>query len=271
MRRRAMLLGARRRVGSLLRAVGLRRPIPVVASEKPAVLAPVALALLGMAAERTAVGGPGVRLVQIGANPSDGDPVQCVFDLLGPDARMLLIEAHPAAFERLCEKFRDDERVLPVQAFVGAAGEGLYALRPEFEARYHAVTGRPADRISSGDYGFLAPRLARRLSLTEDRVDQVIERVDTPVRSLREILEAHDFTAFDVLQIDAEGKDADILASFDPREFGCRIINFESAWLDAGDDRAIRRLEGMGFFQVAATGDSLCLRLGAPSGADPID
>ena len=263
----------RSRVGAALRALGLRpTPVTVQTASNP-IPSPVALAMLGLLAERRAMSGGGLRLVQVGANPSDGDPVQPVFDLLGRNSRMLLIEAHPAAFVRLSEKYANDDRIVLVNAFVGRPGDGLFALRPEFEDRYQQVKGRPADRISSGHYDWVAQRIANRLGLRDSEVVHALERIDVPVRSLEAICREAGFDSFDVLQIDAEGKDVEILEAFNPVDFGVRIVNFESAELADARAGVISRLEESGFALIADTEDSLCLRLGSgcPSEQIPAD
>lgn len=224
-------------------------------------LSPVALATLAAIGAQTRNAGSRLRLVQIGANPSAGDPIQPYFHLFGPDIRMLLIEAHPAAFLRLQALYGSDPRIVLVQALVGKPGEGLFALRPELEAEYQEAKGRPADRISSGDIDFVASRVSKQLALNEDQTRAAITRVDTPVRSLEDICGEHGFETFDVLQVDAEGKDADIIRAIDPEKFRFFIVNFESAWLEHQGRDLVDWLGGFGFVRVSDTGDSLCLRL----------
>lgn len=251
---------ARRVVASLAhRLAEPEAAAPVETSDFPP-LSPVAVSILAAVGARGAAGGPPLRLVQIGANPSPNDPIQPFFDLFGSDIRMLLIEAHPAAFERLSEMYGTDPRISLVQALVGSPGDRLYALRPEWEPSYQQVKGRPADRISSGEFEFVASRVAKRLGLDDDQVREAIAPIETPVRSLEDICDEHGFTTFDVLQVDAEGKDADIIRGLDPERFGFTILNFESAWLEDRGRSLVEHLKGFGFALVSEGGDALYLR-----------
>ncbi len=259
-----LFIALRRRIGRIARGLGFLSTshAPAISQSEPQ-LSPVALVMLGMLSVREQEPHRGLRVVQIGANPSDGDPIQPIFQLLGPDSRMLLIEAHPAAYERLQRKYSGDNRVTLVNAFVGRSGDVLYALKPEFEAAYQEVKKRPADRMSSGNYLHLFERVAARLKLDANAAQEAIEIVDTPVKGLEEICYENGFNTFDVLQIDAEGKDGEILADFDPRKFECYAINYESAYLP--DKKVVSsRLESLGFLCVADSGDSLFLSLEKP-------
>lgn len=238
---------------------------PVEVAEFPP-FSPVAIAVLAAIGARSAAGGPPLRLVQIGANPSPNDPIQPFFDVFGSDVRMLLIEAHPTAFQRLVEMYGSDQRISLAHALVGSPGDRLYALRPELEPDYQQIKGRPADRISSGDFGFVASRVAKRLGLNDAEIGEAIVPIDTEVRSLDEICEQHGFGTFDVLQIDAEGKDEEIIRGLDPERFGFTILNFESAWLEDRGRSVVEHLKGFGFARVSEGGDSLCLRASGASG-----
>jgi FkbM family methyltransferase len=233
-------------------------------AEKPPrdlTISPVAAAIFGALSCSTRV--QPLRIVQIGANPSLADPIQPHFAAFGVHVKLLLIEAHPAAFLRLADVFGNDPRVSLEHAFVGTEGDRLFALDPDLEEEYLARRRRPADRISSGLYEHVSERIARRLGLEGDELSRAIVELDVPVRPLACICDDAGFTTFDVLQIDAEGKDLEILNSVDLVARGVRIVNFESTADARIEHEEIERLKSLGFIHVDGehgAGDILLVR-----------
>lgn len=138
----------------------------------------------------------------------------------------LLVEPQPLAFEQLKRNYAD----IPGLKFENAAiapRDGVlpfHTLKPEHASLFH---GDPAT-LASLDAGHILKHLSQPLSAAEALIT-----TNVPCLSFDGLIEKHGIHRIDLLQIDAEGLDADIIRAIDFSKVKPSIIRFEHANLSA--------------------------------------
>ena len=189
--------------------------------------------------------------VQVGA--FDGvcvDPIGATMKRLA--CRGLMIEPHPLAFARLQQNAADRPGVELLQAAVGdCEGElPFYSLDP-------AAPGAPAKAplISSLDRAMLMRELPADVDWTP-----WIRETRVRCTTLNRVLTERGSPRVDLLQIDAEGYDARILAALDFDRWAPAIVNFEHALLPRAEaERCWQRLAGRGYRLHISPPDTLAV------------
>jgi FkbM family methyltransferase len=153
--------------------------------------------------------------VDVGAGDPDRDSVtKNLVDRLG--WRGINVEPIPEVYERLCQV-----RVNDVNLCVAAGSHpGI--------ARFYRVCDVPGLRHGS-DLSTLEPELAASHRQTGWR----IEEMDVQVVTLEAILEAHAEPGFDLLKVDAEGREADVLTSVRLEYWRPRVLVIEAVVPDS--------------------------------------
>jgi FkbM family methyltransferase len=154
----------------------------------------------------------------------------------------ILVEPQPEAFRRLQQTYADQPQLKFRNVAIGrAAGEAtMYTLR----------TG--ASQVTSFDYQHLVRHLKRTADIIPIRV---------PCLTLHELLAEAGFRCLDLLQIDAEGFDAEIIRSIDFGALKPSIIRYEHRNLLSRDhDRLLEMLAGQGYRFILEDGNTIaCL------------
>jgi FkbM family methyltransferase len=192
-----------------------------------------------------------VRYVEVGANDGVlGDPV---FPWIEKHhLRGVLIEPQRDAFARLQQNYSQREGFHLVHAAITENdGEAtLYRIRPEASgpAWLHSVA--TFDRKLLESHGNQVPDLASMI---------VTEQV--PCMSVATLFRNYQLERFDMLQVDAEGFDAQILKFFDIPSRRPPIVRFEHSHLNSADhEDCIRMLVECGYLVAMLGSDTLAYR-----------
>jgi len=164
--------------------------------------------------------------------------------------RGILVEPQPEAFRRLRQTYADQPQLIFKNAAIGATrGEAtMYSLR----------TG--PSQVTSFDYQHIVRHLKHKADIVQIRV---------PCLTLSDLLADAGCSALDLLQIDAEGYDAEIIRSLDFRELKPAIIRYEHRNLISRDhDLLLEQLAEHGYrFLLEDANTIACLPQGAGKGA----
>jgi FkbM family methyltransferase len=154
--------------------------------------------------------------------------------------RAVFVEPQPAAFARLRERFGARPRVTLHNAAIDA-GNGrrtLYRIPP-------GVAGLPAwtEQLASFDRAHVAKHEERAPGLTRHIVE-----TEVPTMDFATLLDRDDVRRLDVLQIDAEGMDAQLIAWFPFERLRPALLHYETAHMTAFDRAATNaRLRKFGY------------------------
>lgn len=202
-----------------------------------------------------------LKFVQVGANDGKtGDPIHNAVLAYADSA--LLIEPQSWLIDGLRSNYSSFAGNLVIEniAIGTAPGEmELHILDEVHWPEYIKRTGRHPSPIFSPCREQVLRRVSARLELDSESVEAAVIPVPVPVEPLSSLLEKHDFTDVDILQIDCEGWDYEVIKSLgDVRP---PIINFESANLSETDwnsfvDWSIQN--GYGYIRTGM--DTLALR-----------
>jgi FkbM family methyltransferase len=195
----------------------IRRRLPVITLE------PLDLVLANYDAR-----GQGITVLQVGA--CDGvynDPIRhCV---TRASTRAILIEPNPLAFARLKQTYEGLPNVTLVQAAIGNQDGDAYLYR----AKSTGISGSEVDRtlqVASFSRAHLAYHGVKA---------HEIERITVPCRTLASLVGEFGLDKIDLLQIDAEGFDADVVRMALKMPILPDCINFEHLHLTKADRQTL--------------------------------
>lgn len=169
----------------------------------------------------------GLRFLQIGAN--NGSVVDPVYPFITQYGwKGVCVEPMPAPFAELSKTYAPFPGVKTVNAAIAATNGpiSLYTLKL-----------RPGE-------GYTCPTVVSSFNreiplnfMREKGIDADIEQVEVPGVTIHQLLDDHQITALDVLQIDAEGYDWPILQQWDFARIKPAVLNFEHAHMTPGELR----------------------------------
>jgi FkbM family methyltransferase len=193
---------------------------------------------------------PNVCFLQIGAfDGVAGDPIYPLIER--HDLRGVLVEPQRAAFERLKANYAcfGDSRFVFLNAAV-AAEDGsakLYRIQPTANAPEWTPQLASFDRQVLLNHAHLIPNL-----------ESLIVAEEVRAVSVASLLNEAGLGRVDLLQIDAEGYDAEILRLFDVFRRRPPIVRFEHKHLSrAVHDSAVQSLLTVGYKVATGDGDTL--------------
>jgi FkbM family methyltransferase len=194
--------------------------------------------------------------IQVGAN--DGN------DILLTLTRELglhgcLIEPQTAAFEQLRRSYAAVPGVTFERAAISAtdAELALYTADNSWLIANNVVGWNNP----SGSASFRREHIERHLRKYAGAApDAAIIGMTVPAITFTTLIARHHISRIDLLQIDAEGYDAEIVRLFEVERWRPRIIRWERRWLSTVDQRAtVQRLENAGYRVCKASADSIAL------------
>ena len=192
-----------------------------------------------------------IGYVEVGAN--DGVTADPVFHLIGKHhLRGVLIEPQRDAFERLRQNYSHLQGFHFVNAAIAETdGEAtLFRIRPD--ARGPAWL----HEVASFDRKLLESHAAMFSDLPSMIISEPVPSMSVPT-----LFQKFEIERFDMLQIDAEGFDAEILKFFDIPSRRPPIIRFEHSHLRPADhEKAIRMLVDCGYLIAILGSDTLAYR-----------
>lgn len=155
--------------------------------------------------------------------------------------RAILVEPQVGPFQRLRENMiQHQNKIILLNAAIDEVSgfRDFYCVSPDTD-------GLPSWTEQLGSF-----RRDHILS-HEDRapgVSKALLRCKVPTVSFQELLDRHGVKSIDVLQIDAEGMDAQLLAWFPFERIKPALLHYETAHMSAEERRMVRkRLEGLGY------------------------
>jgi FkbM family methyltransferase len=198
--------------------------------------------------------GAPLTFVQIGAfDGVTADPLEKYIGRHG--WRGVLVEPQPAAAARLRDRYHDNDRVVVIEAAVDRqrGRRTLFVVEP---ARLPAWAAGMAsfDRAHIEKHEPLVPG-----------VTSMIREIAVDCITFDDVLDRLTGTAIDLLQIDAEGADARLLAAFPFERMTPPIVHWEIKNLTMVErETSLARLERFGYrFASSGTEDMMALRGGA--------
>lgn len=198
---------------------------------------------------------PQARFVEIGAN--DGRRVDPLSPFIaGRDWTGVMVEPVPYLFDRLRANFEENPRVAVEHAAVAEREETrpFFYLSEEADAR-SSKDPWWYDAIGSFDREHLVKH-ANEISDFEAR----LRRIDVPCLTVAGLCAKHGLGNPDLILIDAEGYDAEIVASIDFEATRPRLLIYEHHHLGEGVRSACEeRLRGLGYALLAEGLDTWCL------------
>lgn len=200
---------------------------------------------------------PQARFLEIGAN--DG----ARFDPLAPfiaDSEWtgVMIEPVPYVFDRLERNLAANERVAAANVAIAesSGSRPFYYLAEEVDDSHGTAIGW-YDTIGSFDREHLLKHRA-----VIPNIEQRIETIDVPCVTVAEICNTHGIDNPELVLIDAEGYDAEIVASIDFEHVRPRLVIYEHHHLSAEAREACElRLRGFGYGLAEEGLDTWCLDL----------
>jgi FkbM family methyltransferase len=152
----------------------------------------------------------------------------------------ILVEPQPEPFERLRENMRGRNNIILINAAIDevSGSRDIYCVS-----------------VGTDELPSWAEQLAsfRREHILnhEDRAPGVSKHLITrkvPTLSFKDLLDQHGVESIDLLQIDAEGMDAQLLAWFPFERTRPALLHYETAHMSAEEQRVVRnRLKGLGY------------------------
>lgn len=200
---------------------------------------------------------PQARFLEIGAN--DGkrlDPLAAFVD--DSEWTGVMIEPVPYVFERLRHNLAGNERVATANVAIAesSGSRPFYYLAEEVDDRHGTAIGW-YDTIGSFDREHL---LKHRVVIPN--IEQRIETIEVPCVTVAEVCHAHGIDNPDLVLIDAEGYDAEIVASIDFEGIRPRLLIYEHHHLTPEAREGCElRLRGLGFGLAEDGLDTWCLDL----------
>jgi FkbM family methyltransferase len=152
----------------------------------------------------------------------------------------ILVEPQVRPFKRLCELMRLQSNIFLLNAAIDEVSgfRDMYCVTPR------------ADELPSWTEELASFRSEHILS-HEDRAPGVSKAFLTckvPTMSFENLLDRYDVKSLDVLQIDAEGMDAQLLAWFPFDRIRPALLRYETVHMSAEEQRAVRiRLKELGY------------------------
>lgn len=169
--------------------------------------------------------------------------------------RGVLLEPQPAVYDRLCANLAAFPNLQCVNAAIDEhSGERtMYSIRPG--------SGLPdwTEQIASFQREHVEKHESRASGLAKQIVSQPIRTI-----SFGDLIESHHLRHIDVLQIDAEGVDAQILQWFPFERIRPGLVHYEVAHMKADEERVVHeRLETFGYrvFVADAPTDAMAVRV----------
>jgi len=179
-----------------------------------------------------------VQFIQIGAfDGLTNDPIHDLVERFG--WRGILVEPQPGPFQRLCQTYAGHPGLELVNAAVSA--------QPGPMTLWSVADPQPSDpEWVEQSASFDRDHLVRHTHWRQDLIDRIVG-VPVETVTLGELL-ARSSAPVDVLQIDAEGYDAKIVAMLDATEHRPTIVRFEHRNLLPTDHAdAVARLAARGY------------------------
>lgn len=182
-------------------------------------------------------------VLNIGANDGlDNDPIH-PFLLMYPEWRGVFVEPIPYNFVQLVNNYKEFPGIILEQAAITNAAASFYYVDED-----EGCDMRWASQICSTDRTYVEKSLEHmRLgattgycppgTITEDAEAHIVEDSSIVCMTMDELIQKHDITRVDFLNIDAEGQDFEIFSSFDIERFSPAILCIENATFN-DDERA---------------------------------
>jgi FkbM family methyltransferase len=179
--------------------------------------------------------------VQIGAhNGSNDDPIRKYVTRY--HWKGILVEPQEAAFRALIENYRDEPQLAFERAAIAEEDGAAQMYMPRGDERVGSV-------LATFDRDVLVRRVGRHAA---------IETFTVPTLSIRTLLRKHGIAVVDLLQIDAEGFDAQIIRMYDFAIAKPRIIRFEHINLSLRQrQESVRRLRDLGYRMAKSSIDTV--------------
>jgi FkbM family methyltransferase len=167
--------------------------------------------------------------------------------------RGLMVEPLPHAFALLKENMRPYPGVVPVLAALSDAdGE-----RPLFTVNVQEASFEKSHQFSS-----FSREVIEKQTQFEPEIAKLIEQTMVPTLSWTSLLARTDGANVDVLQIDAEGYDAEIIRMIDFQQFRPKLIQYEHCNLNKVDQEDVaQRLIALGYKLAMTPLDVVALRV----------
>lgn len=191
-------------------------------------LPPITLEPLDLILANYEIRGQGMTILQVGAcDGVNNDPIHhCV---TRASTRAILIEPNPLAFSRLRQTYSGLPNVTLVQAAIGERDGEAYLYRVK-------STGISDEEI---DLTLQLASFSREHLEYHGKKAHEIERIAVPCRTLASLVDELGLEKIDLLQIDAEGFDANVVRMALSMPILPDCINFEHIHLPNADRRTL--------------------------------
>ena len=172
------------------------------------------------------------------------------------DCRGVLLEPQPAAYARLCANFRS----FPRCTLLNAAIDAVSGVREIYYLPRTDALPDWTEQIASFRLDHVLKHEAQAPGLRDHVRSMSIRTI-----SFDDLLDAYDLRSIDVLQIDAEGMDAQMLKWFPFERLRPALLHYEIAHMTPEEHRAVRtRIESLGYVarESDAPTDEMAILLG---------
>lgn len=195
-----------------------------------------------------------LSFIQVGANDGVyGDPLRGYIQRFG--WRGILVEPQPDVFARLVENYRDQaDHLIFVNVAISPVDREVSLYRAPGLTAVADQKMQDALTVTS-----MNPKVVAHQSGT---LPGQLERVLVPAMRLDDLIELHQVTSLDLLQIDCEGYDGEVLKSIDLNLHRPCLIQFEHGHMKISDLVELeQRLDGHGYrlFYGGRFADSLSM------------
>lgn len=207
---------------------------------------------------------PNFYFLQVGASDGRyGDPIYpfvSKYKLSGT-----VVEPLPDIYKKLQGSHENNPNVQCVNAGISKMPMPFYTIDPSISSKiaeedYLRLTG-----IASFDKALFKTRLSQVLpkiitdkNLTDEDIESYIATLEVPTMELQELIEKQNIERIDFLFFDCQGKDFEILKSFDIERFTPSLINFESIHLSEQDKKESQEYLSSKGYHVFMYGNDTC-------------
>ena len=140
--------------------------------------------------------------------------------------------------------------------------KSLYVIRKSFHEEYQQYTNRDASNIASFNKEHVIEFMCRgtKFLSKEGYPNDYIEEIIVPTLTFSSLMEKHNVSKIDLLQIDTEGYDYEIIKTINFKKYSPRILNYESAHLNSKDRTECENyLKNLGYKLLRDKGDTCAI------------
>lgn len=203
-----------------------------------------------------------LSIVQVGANDGVTNDPLFRFVSVHPDTTsIVLIEPQPDVVEILGENYASHPHATMVNCAIGPESPlVLYRIKPEYQRHYKGIIGSGVTSVNRDHVLGKAERLLPKFR--GKTPEDLIESCEVECCVLADVLNRHEVSVVDVLQVDVEGFDDQVIYASNIGELLPRLINYETSLFAEQQHEVLGRyLDSLGYRRIQWSDEDECALL----------